>query len=335
MIHKTDQMRNPAGVPTTLSHEDLKPILAEALAAAPETIRFEATATGKFNYTWFVGVPGQEREYVIRVAPPPDRSRMLFYEHLMMRQEPALHAKIRTATSCPVPEILAHRWEDPSLGGRDWVLMERLPGAPISWIAESTMEVLGARLREVHDRVLASASRYGYLGEHRPMEPQSTWQAAFHDMWRRLLDDLRNWNGLPSAEIAHYRNLLDRHLDHFDHFREPAPLLHMDVWAENILTDSEGRLTGLIDWDRACWGDPEIEFAILDYCGISTPGFWQGYSPDGLDPRSFSTQAALRRVFYLLYEILKYIVIRIARNGDPAGAERYRQMARQLAGQLE
>ena len=117
---------------------------------------------------------------------------------------------------------------------------------------------------------------------------------------------------------------------------EPAPLLHMDVWAENILADSEGRLTGLIDWDRACWGDPEIEFAVLDYCGISTPGFWRGYAADGAgrDPREGDGDAAVRRVFYLLYEVQKYIVIRIARNGNPAGAERYRQMARELAAQL-
>lgn len=108
----------------------------------------------------------------------------------------------------------------------------------------------------------------------------------------------------------------------------------MDVWAENILTDSKGQLIGLVDWDRACWGDPEIEYAVLDYCGISTPGFWQGYSPTGQDPRANDPDAAFRRIFYLLYEVQKYIVIRIARNQDPPGAERYRQMARELAAQL-
>ena len=72
------------------------------------------------------------------------------------------------------------------------------------------------------------------------------------------------------------RRLLDRHAEVFDR-PVPASLLHMDVWAENILADERGRLTGLIDWDRACWGDPEIEFAVLDYCGISEPPFWEGY----------------------------------------------------------
>ncbi len=47
----------------------------------------------------------------------------------------------------------------------------------------------------------------------------------------------------------------------------------MDVWAQNILVDSMGNVSGLVDFDRALWGDPEIEFAVLNYCGISEPAF--------------------------------------------------------------
>ena len=107
----------------------------------------------------------------------------------------------------------------------------------------------------------------------------------------------------------------------------------MDVWAQNILADDEGRLTGLLDWDRALWGDPEIEFAVLDYCGISEPAFWEGYGAE----RDRSPEAEVRRVFYLLYEVQKYIFIRKVRRNRPAEAERFRQqslrLARSLAGE--
>jgi len=56
----------------------------------------------------------------------------------------------------------------------------------------------------------------------------------------------------------------------------PASLLHLDAWAQNILVDEAGNVTGLVDLDRALWGDPGIEFAVLDYCGISEPVFWRG-----------------------------------------------------------
>jgi len=64
---------------------------------------------------------------VIRIAPTPDRAKVLFYEHRMMRQEPAIHARILETTSCPVPEILAYGWDDSRLDGRDFLIMDRLP----------------------------------------------------------------------------------------------------------------------------------------------------------------------------------------------------------------
>ena len=59
------------------------------------------------------------------------------------------------------------------------------------------------------------------------------------------------------------RDLLDLYLEHFDRPITPR-LLHMDVWSQNILIDEEGNVTGLVDFDRALWGDVEIEFAVLD-----------------------------------------------------------------------
>ena len=103
----------------------------------------------------------------------------------------------------------------------------------------------------------------------------------------------------------------------------------MDVWAQNILVDEGGRLTGLVDWDRALWGDPEIEFAVLDYCDVSTPAFWQGYGR-ARDP---SEPAQVRRLFYLLYEIQKYIVIHHGRHQNPPSARRYKQHVLELVAQ--
>jgi fructosamine-3-kinase len=95
----------------------------------------------------------------------------------------------------------------------------------------------------------------------------------------------------------------------------------MDIWHQNILVDERGTVTGIVDWDRALWGDPEIEFAVLDYCGISEPAFWEGYG----QPRDWSPEAQVRQVFYLLYELQKYIVIRHGRSHDPASARQYKK----------
>ena len=152
------------------------------------------------------------------------------------------------------------------------------------------------------------------------MEPQSNWVDAFEIMWNKMIDDIVDMRDYSVPESRMMRSLLDQYIGLFDR-PVSASLLHMDIWHQNILVNRAGKVTGLVDWDRALWGDPEIEFAVLDYCGISEPAFWEGYG----QPRDTSDTANIRQVIYLLYELQKYIVIRHGRNHDPVGAQRYKQ----------
>jgi aminoglycoside phosphotransferase (APT) family kinase protein len=255
-------------------------LVAGHLGTAPGDVRLRRIPTGKFNTSYFVD--GGPCLLVLRIAPPDDRSQVLFYEHRMMRQEPALHALLRQRTDIPVPAVLAHDFGHTAID-RDYLLMERLNGTPLSGHAgltsatlEDILRAVGRCLRQTH---LITGDRHGYVGDHHPMEPQSDWASAFRIMWHLLLDDIERCGGYSPAEAEQMRRLLDRHAAIFDR-PVAASLLHMDVWAENILADESGRLTGLIDWDRACWGDPEIEFAVLDYCGIWSPPSGRATGPD-------------------------------------------------------
>jgi aminoglycoside phosphotransferase (APT) family kinase protein len=321
----TERLGSPPSRGDVRSLDLLARLVARHLGTDLAGLRLGRYPTGKFYDTYFV--EGGPVPLVLRVAPSDDRSRMLFYEHRMMRQEPALHALLRGRTG--VPEILDHDFTHAGID-RDYLLMERLPGTPISHIQgltqdafEDLLRQVGRCLRQVHS---ITGDRYGYVGEHRPMEPQPNWPSAFHVMWNGLLDDIERCGGYTPDEATRMRGPLDRHMAAFDR-PVPASLLHMDIWAENILADESGRLTGLIDWDRACWGDPEVEFAVLDYCGVSEPPFWEGYGAE----RDTSPEAEVRRAFYLLYEVQKYIVIRRVRSNDPVRADGYRRQSLRLA----
>jgi len=310
--------------------KSLAQLVGPHLGTAPGDIQLQRIPTGKFNTSYVVY--GVAVPLVLRIAPLADRSRVLFYEHRMMRQEPTLHALLRKHSDVPVPAILANDFSRSEID-RDYLLMERLPGTPLSQIAcltraslDDILRGVGSYLRQTH---ALTGDHYGYVGEHRPMEPQLDWASAFQIMWNLLLDDVEHCGGYSPTEAASMRRLADRHIKVFDR-NVPASLLHMDVWAENILADEHGRLTGLIDWDRALWGDPEIAFAVLDYCGISEPAFWEGYGA----VQEQSPEAEIRRVFYLLYEIQKYIVIRRVRGHDPQRADAYRRQSLRLAESL-
>jgi aminoglycoside phosphotransferase (APT) family kinase protein len=267
---------------------------------------------------------------VLRIAPP--QRGMLFYERNMMAQEPAIHALLREKTSIPGAEILAYD-DSHALIDHAYMVMQRLPGRALcdmpgvsTRFYDRVLVQVGGFLQQMH---ALTAQQYGYLGAHHPMEPQATWWEAFRAMWNALLDDVQQAGGYSAAEADALRQLLDAHRQHLDR-PVPASLLHMDVWSQNILVDENGTVTGIVDMDRALWGDPEIEFAVLDYCGTSEEPFWEGYGKE----RDNSPEARIRHGFYLLYELQKYIFIRKVRSGSSKGADAYRRQSLEMAANL-
>jgi len=307
------------------SHRQLRKAVRKHLPDLPHDILFEPIRTGKFNTSFWVRT--WDKDFVLRIAPPQDTA-FVFYERGMMRQEPELHELLREKTGIPVARIHAFDSSRRILDS-DFLVMERLPGTPLS--GNSLVDVnrvlrqVGEHLAELH---ALHGESYGYLGAHEPMEPQDRWAGAFAIMWGKLIDDVERIGCYDAEESALMKKLLDERLPLFDRDVPPS-LLHMDVWAQNILVDGKGTVTGLLDWDRALWGDPEIEFAVLDYCGISEPAFWEGYGRQ----RDSSPEANVRRVFYLLYELQKYMVIRQGREDDQAGALAYKEQVLNVASQ--
>lgn len=320
---------SPVGDPSLLAGL-LRPYL-----GATAALSFLPIATGKHNASYWVQCA--DRRFVLRLAPPDDAG-FLFYERHMMRQEPELHVLIRARTAIPVAEVIAHDFSRATID-RDWLLLAALPGTPLSDAADVTarrrdrsLQQVGAHLRALHGLTAPAClgvDAYGYLGAHRPMAPQPTWEAAFRVMWHRLLDDVVACGCYTAEEARALRDLLERHRVHVAR-PVAASLLHMDVWSQNILVHESGDVAGLVDFDRALWGDVEIEFAVLDYCGISEPAFWAGYGA----PRDCSPAARIRRQLYLLYELQKYMPIEVWRRQNVARALEYKRQSLALAAAL-
>ena len=294
-----------------------------------DTIRVRRIPSGMFNDSYFL--TADSKEYVLRIAPAPDTP-VLFYEKAMMRREPGIHTLVRAHTNAPVADIVEYDFTGSTVVN-DWLLMERLPGSPISdaplWgkKAEYLFFQLGETLRQVHS---IKNSWYGYP-EGTDTGPRETdWFRAFRNMWHRLLVDVASTGLYDGDEQLHLDGLLLQHQKSFQH--HPAPsLLHMDIWSQNILASPDGELYGLVDWDRGMWGDPEIEFSVLEYCGTSPEAFWEGY---GVVPDR-SGDFDVRRLFYLLYEHQKYIYIRAKRSNSPGVARKYARESLEMARRLE
>ena len=152
------------------------------------------------------------------------------------------------------------------------------------------------------------------------MAPQPTWREAFAVMYRKELDDIVGCGVYEPADAGDAMALLEEHAEVFDDCTT-SRLLHGDLWVTNLMVLPDGCVTGVIDFDRACWGDVEWDLAIAEYCGVTRLAFWQGY---GRHVETHEGPAGVRRLFYLLYEHQKYIVISMStRRNSPSGAQRY------------
>ena len=96
--------------------------------ARPDSLLFTPIRTGKHNTSYWID--SNRGRFVLRIAPPDDAS-FLFYERLMMRQEPSLHHLIRATTTIPVAEVIGHDFSR-TLIDRDYLVITALPGTPLS-----------------------------------------------------------------------------------------------------------------------------------------------------------------------------------------------------------
>ncbi|NOZ64627.1 MAG: hypothetical protein GXO71_06850 [Caldiserica bacterium] len=78
------------------------------------------------------------------------------------------------------------------------------------------------------------------------------------------------------------------------------------------------------------YGDVELEFAVLDTYASATPEFFAGYG----HPRPQTHKAQVRRTLYLVYELIKYAFIRLARNNNPRVARGHVDQCLSLLGKI-
>lgn len=295
---------NPATIQARLSH-----VLDEG------GVHLHPIPAGTFNTSFWVTTERGNR-YVWRIAPG-SYVPVLFYEREMMRREPHVHRLVRDRTQIPVPNVV---YSDLSgrLVARPSLLVTALPGRPLSDTPvedpDRVKEQLGVYLRQLHQ---IRGPRFGYLDGHEPQSAYDNWPEAFQNLWRQLLRDIASLGLYTPSEVGRHQRLLDRHLGHLN-APSQATLLHMDLWAQNILTDGRG-ITGIIDWERALWGDPEMDLVLLERACLIDESFWRGY---GRRPE-FTPSFFIRRAFYLLYEHQKHIFIYAARHRDSAASRRH------------
>ncbi len=213
-----------------------------------------------------------------------------------------------------MPEIVYHDFSRDVID-RDYLIMEYLQGSPGPFDERE----LGGYVRQIH---AVESDKFGY--PERAAPTGKSWPDVFQKYVKLILRDCLSCGVIDSSENDYFLSIYKKRGGVIGDVK-PA-LLHLDLWSQNILTIN-GRITAILDFDRGLYGDPELEFAVLDTYGCSTPEFFEGYGK----PRPVDSNALIRQRLYIVYELIKYAFIRVARGRSmPTGRSHVEQCKRIL-----
>jgi fructosamine-3-kinase len=152
-------------------------------------------------------------------------------------------------------------------------------------------------------------NRFGYFSQRD--KTASSWFDAFHIMVDDILLDGKEYGVKLPMEYDEIEQLFLSNVHAFDSVKEPR-LVHWDLHDGNVIVGDDGHISGIIDCDRAIWGDPLIEFYFGDF--TNSVNFLKGYGKNLLT----DSDAKRRRILYNIYLYLIMVIESYYRRYDDA-----------------
>lgn len=255
---------------------------------------------GCYNATHLVELR-DGRRVVVKVAPD-ERVPVMRYERGLMTAEVDVLQRLQQSTKVPVPSVLYHDITQRVIP-YEYFVMEFIDGRPLHHLREElsleearTIDLLiGQHVRSINGQ---EGESFGYVS-HRQARFEC-WADAFDDMLSNVLDDGEDAGVQLDTRREQIYRLCRSVYAPLELVCEPK-LVHWDVWDGNIIIDQESLdIVGILDCERALWGDPLLEVNFRDFC--SSSGFIEGYGQAML-----STESARTRC--LLYDIYLYLIM--------------------------
>jgi aminoglycoside phosphotransferase (APT) family kinase protein len=236
----------------TPSPEDAAVVVRSTLGLGPAEVR--RFLTGLCHYVFSVTTSDREK-FVVRIATPSTKRLLAggIYWNKFLRP-----------IGVPLPRIVAANLE-PSEIRFPFVVLEQLPGSDLCQIygtltSREKLEIVSevVRIREKVS-VLPEADGFGSAYSYSEAPGYRSWPAAVLAILDRA-DQRMSQSGHPGAAyVAQARQALGRYETYFAGAR-PVPFLE-DTTTKNVLVD-QGRLTGVVDVDQLCFGDPLLTVGL-------------------------------------------------------------------------
>ncbi len=217
---------------------------------------------GMFNAIYRMDRIYEGDRIVLKVGVIPGTP-LLTYERDVMPTEVECFRLVAEQTTVPVPKILAFDFSKQHIPS-NYFFMTALEGVPLSRVSgKMPSEQLNRIKAELADYLAQmhqiEGPYYGYFTND-PKQQYPTWREGFTHMFDQILRDCQTHQvRLPYERI---RRAFERTAGYLEEVSAPA-LVEYDCHEGNIFvkrTDATYHIEGILDLERAFWGDPLADF---------------------------------------------------------------------------
>lgn len=263
----------------------------------------EFTATelkdGFFNSAYAITLE-QGKRYVLKLAPLHN-SGFMRYEHNMMQTEVEVLRLLRENTDVPVPQVYTYETASPVYEGSFFV-MDFIEGDPYNKVKDALPEIERERIEQQLGVFTSSINsirgeRFGYYALEQMQG--DNWSNVFLSMIDSLMLDADHKAVKLPASADEITAICKRFIPSLDEVKIPS-LVHWDLWEGNIFV-KDGQIVGIIDTERALWGDPLMEYYFRSF--IDSPAHMKGYG------KALFTESETQRI--LMYDLYLALILHI------------------------
>ena len=212
---------------------------------------------GWFNAAYDIRL-ADGRDVILKIAPPLDAEVMLYERNIMATEVESMQL-VRANPAIPVPEIYFFD-RSHELCDSDYFFMEKILGDNLETVKASlppeTQAALEIHIGEIVREINGFPGAYfGYPGN--PDLRAATWKEAFTKIVESVLEDAARKHVVFDFGYDELRAMLHKHAPALDEITTPC-LVHWDAWDPNFFA-RDGRIVGIVDFERALWAEPLME----------------------------------------------------------------------------
>lgn len=233
---------------------------------------------GYFNVAYRIS--SNQRSVILKIAPSAQVDIMTYEKNIMFSEVDSMRM-IAEKTDIPIAKILFYD-NSHTICDSDYFFMEMLPGKSFSEIEKEIpqdekehiyyeMGKYTRKMNEIH------GDAFGYYGQ--PDKHGLNWYDVFQSMLNDVYDDAEKKAIEMSVTREQILQLLEKDRAIFEAVRQPK-FVHWDIWAGNVFVEN-GKITGIIDFERCLWADELMEVGFRTYGREES--FFQGYGIEKLD----------------------------------------------------